>query len=134
MSIWQTSSPGHVFTGYPQNLRLKNLWCSRVPDQEKKTISSIILWALCFAKYIAAMAKQFPDSTPGFMSHMLTMMKTFHEVEEPDWRQYDKAHKEKMASRAWSGMDVARSYVGTGQGGRLQSPYWILKSPPDQQE
>jgi hypothetical protein len=56
------------------------------------------------------MAKQFLDCTPGFMSHMLTVMKAFCEVEEPPWQLYDEAYREKMAStgnRAWPGMDVA---------------------------
>ena len=68
------------------------------------------MWVQCFAKYTAAMAKQFLNCTPGFMSHMLTVMKAFCEVEEPAWRLYDKAYREKMSStgnRAWSGMDMA---------------------------
>ena len=43
------------------------------------------------------------------MSHLLTVLKAFNEVEHPAWREYDEAYREKMAStgnKSWSGMDV----------------------------
>ena len=49
------------------------------------------------------------DCTVGFMSHLLTVVKAFNEVEHPAWREYDEAYREKMASigkKLWSGMDV----------------------------
>ena len=81
-----------------------------VSQTRKKPVSNIVMWVQCFARYAAAMAKHFPNCTPGFMSHMLTVMKAFREVEEPAWRLYDETYREKMAStgnRAWTGMDVA---------------------------
>lgn len=81
-----------------------------VSQTRRKPVANIILWVQCFARYTAAMAKHFPECTPGFMSHMLTVMKAFREVEDPAWRLYDEAYREKMAStgtRAWPDMDVA---------------------------
>ena len=46
---------------------------------------------------------------PGFMSHLLTVLKAYSEVEEPAWRLYDIAYLEKMAAmglKSWLGMDV----------------------------
>ena len=80
-----------------------------VTQARKKPINNIITWVQCLARYTAAMASKFPDCTPGFMSHMLTVLKAYVEVEDPAWRLYDEAYREKMAStgvRLWPGMDV----------------------------
>ena len=76
----------------------------------KKPVANIVMWVQCFAKYTAAMAKHFPNCTPGFMSHEPHADGDESEVEEPAWQLYDEAYREKMAStgnRAWLGMDVA---------------------------
>ena len=81
-----------------------------VAQTRKRPVTSIITWVQCFSRYTAAMAKQFPECTPGFMSHLLTVLKAYGEVEEPAWRLYDEAFREKMAStgtKTWSGMDVS---------------------------
>ena len=55
------------------------------------------------------MAIEFPESVPGFMSHLVTVMKAHSDVEDPAWRVYDEMFREKMAStgvRKWLGMDV----------------------------
>ena len=44
------------------------------------------------------MSKQYPECTPGFLSHLLIVLKAFNEVEHPAWREYDEAYCEKMAS------------------------------------
>ena len=80
-----------------------------VSQAKKKPIADILTWVQCFSRYTAAMAKKFPESTPGFMSHMLVVLKAHAEVEEPAWRRYDIAFREKMAAtgvRQWLGMDV----------------------------
>lgn len=80
-----------------------------VSHARKKPVTNIITWIQCFSRYTAAMAKEFPDCTPGFMSHLLTVIKGFQEAEDPGWRLYDEAYREKMAStgnRTWEGMDV----------------------------
>ena len=69
-----------------------------VAQTRKRPVTSIITWVHCFSRYTAAMAKQFPECTPGFMSHLLTVLKAYREVEEPAWRLYDEAFQEKMAS------------------------------------
>ena len=55
------------------------------------------------------MAKKFPECTAGFISHMLTVFRAYREVEDPAWRLYNEAFRDKMAStgvRIWLGMDV----------------------------
>ena len=81
-----------------------------LPQPHKKTINNIITWVQCFSWYTAALVKHFPECTPGFMSHMFTVLKAYNEAEFPGWREYDHACHDKMAStgvRVWSGMDVA---------------------------
>lgn len=81
-----------------------------VAHSKKKPVTDIITWVQCFSRYTAAMAQSFPDCTPGFMSHMITVLKAYTEVEEPAWWEYDEAFREKMAStgnRSWKGMDVS---------------------------
>ena len=80
-----------------------------VAQTKKRPITCISTWVQCFARYTAAMAQAFPASMAGFMSHMLVVLKAFKEVEEPGWRLYNEAFREKMAatgSRRWKGMDV----------------------------
>ena len=68
----------------------------------KKPITSIAVWSQCFARYTAAMAAKFPDCAPGFMSHLVTVVKAYLEVEEPVWHLHNDAYREKMAATAWS--------------------------------
>lgn len=75
----------------------------------KKPIDNIITWVQCYSRYTAAMAQHYPECTPGFMSHMLTVLKAYNEAEFPGWREYDHAFRDKMAStgeRDWRKMDV----------------------------
>ena len=81
-----------------------------VSQPRKKPIRNIMVWCQCFARYTAAMSAKFPDCTPGFMSHMLTVLQAHAEVEEPYWLLYDEAYREKMAStgvRKWRGRDLS---------------------------
>ena len=80
-----------------------------VSQARKKPITSIAVWSQCFARYTAAMAAKFPDCAPGFMSHLVTVVKAYLEVEEPVWRLYDEVYREKMAAtgvKQWKGMDI----------------------------
>ena len=80
-----------------------------VAQAKKRPITNIITWVQCFSKYTAAVAQKYPECTPGFMSHMLVVLKAFGEVEEPGWCLYDEAFREKMASmglKQWPGVDV----------------------------
>ena len=54
------------------------------------------------------MAQNFPERTPGFMSHILTVLKAYNKAEFPSWREYDYAFRDKMAStgvRDWTKLD-----------------------------
>ena len=80
-----------------------------VSQARKKPTTSIAVWSQCFARYTAAMAAKFPDCTPGFMSHLVTVVKAYLEVDEPVWHLYDEAYREKMATtevKQWKGMDI----------------------------
>ena len=57
---------------------------------------------------MAAMATKFPDCTPGLMSHRLTVLRAYSEVEDPAWQLNDIAYRKKMAAmgqKMWSGME-----------------------------
>ena len=76
---------------------------------KKKPVTDIMQWVQCYGRYVAGMSAKYPESVPGFLSHMLTVVKAFVEVEEPAWRLYDEAYREKMAAtgvKKWKGMDV----------------------------
>ena len=80
-----------------------------VTQARKRPINNIVTWVQCFGRYTAAMAKRYPECTPGFMSHMLAVLKAHGEVEGQAWRLYDEVYREKMAStgvRRWPGVDV----------------------------
>ena len=47
----------------------------------KKPVNDFITWVQCFFRYTAAMSKHHTDCTPGFMSHLLTVLKAFNEVD-----------------------------------------------------
>lgn len=96
-----------------------------VAQSKKKPVTDIITWVQCFSRYTAAMSQSFPDCTPGFMSHMITVLKAYAEVEEPAWWEYDEAFREKMAStgnRSWEGMDVSLYQELCGSRPRRRAP------------
>ncbi len=79
------------------------------------------------------MSKSFPDCTAGFLSHLLTVLKAFNEVEHPAWREYDEAFREKMAStgeKTWKGMDVALYQELCGSRQKLRTPQMERKESP----
>lgn len=80
-----------------------------VSQARQKPINNIVTWTHCYARYVAAMAAASQGNTPGFMAHMITVMKAYTEVEDPAWRLYDEAYREKMSAtgcKQWEGMDV----------------------------
>ena len=80
-----------------------------VAQAKQKPVTDIVTWMQCFGRYMAAMTGKFPECSSGFISHMLTVLRAYVEVEEPGWRLYDEAFRDKMAStgvRSWTGMDV----------------------------
>ena len=89
--------------------------------RKKPKFYRILVWCQCFARYTAVMASKFPECAPGFMSHQLTVLKAHAEVDDPAWRIYDEAFRDKMASvavREWKQMDVALYQEICGAGGR----------------
>jgi hypothetical protein len=76
-----------------------------VAQARQKPISDIVMWMHCYTRYTAAMASKFPECTPGFMAHMVTVLKVYAE----GWRMYDEAFREKMAAtgcREWMSSSI----------------------------
>ena len=96
-----------------------------VTQPRKRPINNIITWVQCFARYTAAMAQYTPECTAGFMSHLLTVLKAFHDAEHPAWREYDEAFREKMAStgkKNWACRDVTLYQEVVGARAKLRNP------------
>ena len=80
-----------------------------VTQARQKPVRDVMTWVSCFSRFVAAMAPKFPESVPGFMSHLLIVLKAYTEVEDPAWRVYDEVFREKMTTKKvkqWQGMDV----------------------------
>ena len=104
-----------------------------VSQPRKKPVNDFLTWVQCFCRYTAAMSKHHADCTPGFMSHLLVVLKAFNEVEHPAWREYDEAYREKMAStgnKSWSGMDVTLYQELCGSRQKQKSAPAERKEPP----
>ena len=67
-----------------------------VAQAKQKPITDIITWVHCYSRYTPAIATKFPDCTPGLMSHLLTILRAYTEVEDPAWWLYDIAYHEKL--------------------------------------
>ena len=81
-----------------------------VSQPRKRPITDIITWVQCYARYTAGMAEKYPEAVPGFMSHLIVVLKAYSEVEGLWWRDYDVAFRDKMAAQGvkkWTGMDVS---------------------------
>ena len=109
MNEFRLRSASDYFVADPDTERLVVLPGFEI-SQPKKPVNNIVTWVQCFSRYTAAMSKHHPECTPGFMSHLVTVLKAYNEAEHPGWQEYDLAFREKMASigrKDWAGMDVA---------------------------
>ena len=80
-----------------------------VAQARKKPIRDLLTWIQCFNIYIAVVAKKHPDMVPEMLAHMLIVMRAQREYEEPAWRLYDEAFRDKAAAtgnRKWSQIDT----------------------------
>ena len=76
-----------------------------VARASKKPIEDIQTWIQCFLIYVAVMATKYPSVIPGMVAYMLVIIKAQQEYEEPAWRLYDEAFREKAATtgnRKWA--------------------------------
>ena len=69
-----------------------------VSRAKQKPVTSIITWLECFSRYVAVMVKHLPECASGMMSHQLTVLRAYKEVEVPAWCHYDEAYRENMAA------------------------------------
>ena len=69
-----------------------------VAQSRRKPILSILTWVQCYCKYVAAVSQKFPEAVAAMVGHLLVVVKAYLEAEEPGWRLYDEAFREKMAA------------------------------------
>ena len=77
-----------------------------VSQNQKRPITDIITRGsmLCTVQ-----AENYPEAVPGFMSHLIVVLKAYSEVEGLWWRDYDVVFWDKMVAQGvkkWTGMDV----------------------------
>jgi len=96
-----------------------------VARAKRKPVEDIHTWLQCFGVYVAAMSKQFPEAVPDLMAYMITIMRAQREYEEPAWRLYDTAFRDKAAStgnRKWAQLDPhIYNQIFTGRARKLLS-------------
>ena len=71
----------------------------------RKPVEDIQTWIQCFLIYVAVMAKEHPMAVPDMVAYMLAIIRAQQEYEEPAWRLYDEAFREKAATtgnRKWA--------------------------------
>ena len=76
--------------------------------KKKKAFQEIRVWAQCYAVYVAVLAKQFPETVPDMMAYLLLIIQTHWDYEDPAWRKYDEALRDKAAAtgnRKWANLD-----------------------------
>ncbi len=84
----------------------------------RKPIKDIITWVQCFAVFMAAVHKQDPPAVNELLAYMFTIIRASQEFEDPAWRNYDEAFREKATAtgnRKWSAIDTLiynRSFTG----------------------
>ena len=79
-----------------------------VARASKKPIEEIQSWIQCFLIYMAVMAMRYPSAVPGMVAYMLVIIRAQKEYEEPAWRLYDEAFRDKAATtgnRNWAQTD-----------------------------
>ncbi len=79
-----------------------------VARAKKKVVQDINTWIQCYAIYVAVMASKHPEAVPDMMAYMLVIMRAQQEYEEPAWRLYDQAFRDKAASmgnKKWATID-----------------------------
>jgi hypothetical protein len=64
----------------------------------RKPIKDIITWVQCFAVFMAAVHKQDPPAVNELLAYMFTIIRASQEFEDPAWRNYDEAFREKAAA------------------------------------
>ena len=80
-----------------------------VTQARKKPIRDVLTWVQCFNIYIAVVAKKHSDMVPEMLAYMLIVLRAQREYEEPAWRLYDEAFRDKAAAtgnRKWSQIDT----------------------------
>ncbi len=89
----------------------------------RRPIKDINTWIQCFTVYVAVRAKKSPEVVPEMLVYLLTIMRAQKEFEEPAWRLYDVAFREKAASTRntqWSKIDPhLYNQVFTGRARRV---------------
>ena len=92
----------------------------------RKPIKDIITWVQCFTIFMAAIQKQEPEAIKELLAYMFTIIRAAQEFEDPAWRSYDEAFREKAAAtgnRKWSEIDsLIYNRVFTGHARKIAIP------------
>ncbi len=79
-----------------------------MPKKRAGPVTDIMLWAQCFASYVAILASKFPSATPELLSYMAMIIKCARDYEGIAWAQYDRNFRKAKCQRKdlrWSQID-----------------------------
>ena len=80
----------------------------KVAKAKNRQIEDISTWLQCFGVYVAVLAKRHQEIIGDMMAYMITTMRAQIKFENPAWRTYDEAYRDKAATtgnRKWSEID-----------------------------
>ncbi len=70
-----------------------------LPRRKAAPITDILLWAQCFANYVAVLSVRFPSATPDLLTYMSTIIKCARDYDGIAWAQYDRNYRKSMCQR-----------------------------------
>ena len=79
-----------------------------VTKTKRKAVDTLTMWLQCFGLFVAVLAKKYPETVPDMMVYMILIIHTHRDYEDPVWRKYDKAFRDKAAvtsNRNWATLD-----------------------------
>eukprot|EP00731_Ephydatia_muelleri_P032349 Em0023g856a len=79
-----------------------------VARAKKKPVEDIRTWSMCFTIYTATVGIKHPEMTSDMLAHMLHILRSHREYEEPAWREYDVRFRQLAAvsgNKAWAQLD-----------------------------
>ena len=95
-----------------------------VAEARKKPVRDLFTWLQCFSIYVAVVAKKCPEMVPEMLAYVLIVMRAQWEYEEPAWRLYDVAFRDKAAAtgnRKWSQIDQSSVHRSSTKEGTMLS-------------
>ena len=97
-----------------------------ITQANRKPIKDISTWIQCFAVYIAALCQQHPSAIQEMLAYMLIIIRAAQEFEDPVWRSYDEAFREKAAATGNNGLRL--TLISTTSYSQAMLERWIYAS------